>query len=110
MGADRILVIGRQSLPSFVACVCLAWIAGAVLDAVGRSPASVAGINALGVVAIYCVARIFALSRSARDERATRLPAPTGVDSRKPIPSVLSTMLRLADPARDHRYFFWLFT
>jgi hypothetical protein len=52
-----VLVIGRQSLPAFVASVALAWFAGFILDVLGRGLLPTAAVNVFGLAAIYAVAR-----------------------------------------------------
>jgi hypothetical protein len=51
------VAIGRQSLPTFVASVCLAWIGGILLDLVGRDFPQVAAVNLLGFALMFCTAR-----------------------------------------------------
>jgi hypothetical protein len=73
-------LIGRQSLPTFVSSVALAWFAGILLDAVRRDFLPVAAVNLLGFAAIFAIARSAAWLKSApwstgADERARRQSA-----------------------------------
>jgi hypothetical protein len=65
-----VLLIGRQSLPAFVATVVLAWSAGIVLDVDGRGFAATATVNLLGFAAIYTVARTAAWLKLPHDQIA----------------------------------------
>ena len=60
-----VVAIGRQSLPTFVSSVAIAWMAGMLLDVVGRDSVSVAAINLLGFSAIFAIARLAAWFKSA---------------------------------------------
>jgi hypothetical protein len=59
-----VVLIGRQSLPTFVSSVAIAWIAGILLDVVGRDPLPVAAVNVLGFAAIFAIARSAAWIKS----------------------------------------------
>ena len=60
-----VAVIGRQSLPTFISSVAFAWIAGMLLDVVGRDSLPVAAVNVLGFAAIFAIARSAAWFKSA---------------------------------------------
>lgn len=60
-----VAAIGRQSLSTFVSSVALAWIAGRLLDVVGRGFMSVAVVNLLGFATIFAIARSVAWIKSA---------------------------------------------
>jgi hypothetical protein len=60
--AKVLVLVGTQSLPAFLACTALAWIAGIALDMAGRDMATVAVVNMAGlagVVVAAWVARLF---------------------------------------------------
>ena len=60
-----VAAIGRQSLSTFVSSVALAWIAGRLLDVVGRGFMSVAVVNLLGFATIFAISRSAAWIKSA---------------------------------------------
>lgn len=76
-----VVAIGRQSLPTFVASIVVAWVAGMLLDVVGRDSAPVAAVNLFGFAAMFGVARCAEWFKSApwspRAEQAARTIAPS---------------------------------
>ena len=73
-----VVAIGRQSLPTFVSSVALAWIGGGLLDVVGRGSMSIAAVNLLGFAAILAVARSTAWFNSAPWSTETERAGPPG--------------------------------
>jgi hypothetical protein len=60
-----VAAIGRQSLSTFVSSVALAWIAGRLLDVIGRGFISAAAVNLIGFATIFAIARSTAWIKSA---------------------------------------------
>ena len=84
--AKVLVLVGTQSLPAFLACTALAWIAGIALDMAGRDMATVALVNVAGlagVVAAAWVARLFKSEPWAKAKAATDKTQP--VEAKAPV-------------------------
>jgi hypothetical protein len=62
--ARPIILVGQQSLATFLASTSLIWVAGMVLDQTGRGALATALVNLSGFAAIVAVARIAAYFKS----------------------------------------------
>lgn len=75
-GAGHLLIlIGRQSLATFLASVVLARLAGTAADLLGRSASVVAGLNLTGFALILAVAVVVGWFKSAPWAKPTQKPA-----------------------------------
>src|SRR5271166_323050 len=98
-----VAAIGRQSLSTFVSSVALAWMAGRLLDVVGRGSMSVAAVNLLGFATILAVARSAAWIKSAPWSTEAERAAPPGAVASSPSGSLARWRSSpLCGPIRPH--------
>lgn len=72
-GAARpVLLVGQQSLSTFLAGIILAALAGAALDAAGRDPVSTAVVNLMGGLLLIAVAVTARAVKAALKDRSSR--------------------------------------
>src|SRR5271166_383528 len=95
-----VVAIGRQSLPTFVSSVAIAWMAGMLLDVVGRDSLSVAAVNLLGFAAIFAIARLAAWFKSAPWSPGAEQAAPRRAGALTPTWRARAAAL-VADARRD---------
>ncbi len=81
-----LIMVGRQSLATFLASLILARIAGALLDIGGRDAWTVAAVNAAGLAAVIAVAAVvgwFKRAPWAAARRPEAAPRPDAADTRR---------------------------
>jgi hypothetical protein len=86
--ARRIIKLGQQSLPAFLICMTLSYIAGMVLDRSGRDGVSLAVVNAGGWLVLLLAAEAVAWLKSKPWKASTLKDTPAGI----PV-ATASTML-----------------
>lgn len=79
--ARPLLIVGRQSLATFLASLTMAWTAGILLDWAGRTTLTVTLVNLLGLLGVYLIARIVTVMK-AKPARATPGPHPSAASDR----------------------------